>query len=219
MKRRAGEKAVTFIEDKMTIGLGSGTTVNWMLKKLGERVREGLNVTGVSSSVKTEKLARELGIPVIGIDQVDRLDLAVDGADEADRNFTLIKGGGGSLLREKMILELAEMKIIIVDYSKRVDELGKFPVPVEITPFAWEKTTKLVAGTGCRPELRTADGVPFVTDNGNYILDCAFGVGKVNPELHTVLKTMTGVVETGIFTDLADVIVTGSHHDVSIERR
>ncbi|WP_280951854.1 ribose-5-phosphate isomerase RpiA [Alteribacter populi] len=219
MKRQAGEKAVEYIHDGMTLGLGSGTTVNWMVKKLGDCVREGLNVRAVSSSVKTEKLAHELGIPLVDSDDVNELDLAIDGADEADEHFNLIKGGGGSLLREKMVLELSEKKIIIIDEQKRVSSLGKFHVPVEITPFSWKQTWKKVTDTGCLPTLRKVDDQPFVTDNGNYILDCDYHGAEVNQSLHETLKMTTGVLETGIFTGLADVILTGHHHGVSIHAK
>ncbi|MDQ0160468.1 ribose-5-phosphate isomerase RpiA [Alkalibacillus salilacus] len=208
-KMEAARKAVEYVEDGMVLGLGSGSTINILLEKLGDRVQEGLNIKGVSSSVKTEKLARGHGIEVTDFSQVSRLDLAIDGADEVDPNFQLLKGGGGSLLREKIVDVAADQFIVVADESKQVEQLGAFPLPVEVVPFGWEQTQARIEAFGCEAVLRDSGGKPFVTDNGLYILDCHFG--KIDrPEwLHNQLKSLVGVVETGLFLDMTDLVIVG----------
>src|SRR4051812_22726633 len=151
-KKAVGEKAVEFIRDNMVIGLGSGSTVYWMMKKLGELVSEGLSVKGVPSSVRTEGWAKEFGIPLVYFSEVSQLDLAIDGADEVDPEYNLIKGGGGSLLREKLVDAAADRLIIVVDDSKLVPTLGTFPLPVEVVPFGWEITAQRLAKLDCIPK-------------------------------------------------------------------
>lgn len=206
-KKIIGEAAADYIKDGMTIGLGSGSTINWMLKKLGERVQEGLNIRGIPTSKKTELLARELGIPLTDFSEIERIDLAIDGADEIDEYFTLIKGGGGSLVREKIVDSAAEELIIIADETKFVNQLGAFPLPVEVLPFGWQLTAKRIAGFGGQPEQRSKDGNPFISDNGNYVLDCAFLKIDNPKKLHEELKSLIGVVETGLFVDMTDKVL------------
>src|SRR5437763_10179046 len=140
-KQRAGARAVEFIEDGMTVGLGTGSTAYWMVERLGERVREGLSVRGVPTSRRTQEQARRLGIPLVTFADVQQLDLAIDGADEIGPDLALIKGGGGALLREKLVARAARRFIVVADASKRVEVLGRFPLPVEVVPFAWEVTS------------------------------------------------------------------------------
>lgn len=215
-KMHVGEKAVTYIKDGMTVGLGSGSTVNWMLKKLGERVQEGLTMKGIPTSTKTEKLAKAYGIPLTSFAEIDRIDLAIDGADEVDENLNLIKGGGGSLLREKIVDARAKQLLIIVDESKQVTRLGKFPLPIEVVPFGWEMVAKEIANLGGKPQLRKLGNDIFVSDNGNYILDCAFNEIDRPGQLHNQLKALTGVVETGLFINMADQVITATEKGIKI---
>nr|WP_095742971.1 ribose-5-phosphate isomerase RpiA [Sediminibacillus massiliensis] len=209
-KKAAGEEAVKYIKDGMVVGLGSGSTVNWMLKKLGERIKtEGLKITGIPTSLKTERLAKELGIPLTDFSDMEKIDVAIDGADEVDQHFNLLKGGGGSLVREKIVDAIADELIVIIDDSKRVDQLGAFPLPVEVVPFGWQVTANRIAELGCDPVLRKKDGEVFVSDNGNYILDCRFDHILDPEDLHKQLKSLVGVVETGLFTGMADKVISG----------
>jgi ribose 5-phosphate isomerase A len=210
-KEIAGEEAVKFIKDGMTIGLGSGSTVNSMLRKLGERVKEGLQVKGIPSSVKTEYLARELEIPLTNFSEEVQVDLAIDGADEIDNQLNLLKGGGGSLVREKIVDSAANELIIIVDGSKIVSQLGAFPLPVEVLSFGWEVTARNIAKLGCDPKLRKKNNRLFVSDNGNYILDCHFGAIEQPKSLHEELKQLVGVVETGLFLEMTKKVIVSSN--------
>ena len=198
-KRIAAEKAVEQVKPGMIVGLGSGSTAEWAIRKIGELVKEGLNIQAVASSVKTEKLAKEMGIPIIDFKNIDRIDLSIDGADEVDDNGHLIKGGGGALLREKMLAYNSKRFIVIIDESKRVKTLGKFDLPVEIIPFAADITMKRLKETGSRPVLRYSNHKIFITDNGNYIADCNFYPIKDPEALNIQLHQIPGVVETGIF--------------------
>ncbi|WP_033542556.1 ribose-5-phosphate isomerase RpiA [Planococcus sp. CAU13] len=218
-KKAAAEKAVGYVEDGMVLGLGSGSTVYWLLKHLGELAGQGLNVKGIPSSSQTAGWAEEFGIPLTDFSEAGMLDLAIDGADEIDPNFRLTKGGGGALVREKLLLVNARQSIIIADESKMVDRLGRFPLPVEVLQFAWQCTAVKIAALGAVPVLRKRDGRVFVSDNGNYILDCAFG-SIANPvELHNEIKLLTGVVETGLFIGLTDkVILAGSEGTMVINK-
>jgi ribose 5-phosphate isomerase A len=215
-KRTAGEKAAELVENGMTIGLGTGSTVYWAIRKLGERVGEGLRIRGVATSKQTAKLACEMGIALIEPEEVDSLDLTMDGADEVNGRLELIKGGGGALLREKLVAACTKRLVIVVDDSKLVQQLGAFLLPVEIVPFAWQTTVRRIALTGCIPKLRMQGDAPFVSDNGNFIADCDF-TRIDNPRAkHTTLKLITGVVETGLFIGMADIVLVGSDHGVRV---
>nr|WP_040951428.1 ribose-5-phosphate isomerase RpiA [Gorillibacterium massiliense] len=208
-KQAAAERAVEYITDGMIVGLGSGSTSELAIEAIARRVREGLQIKAVASSKKSEALAREGGIPIIPFSQVESIDLNIDGADEVDAFFHLIKGGGGAHLREKVLAYNSRRFVVIVDDSKLVDQLGKFPLPVEIVPFAYELTVKNLAGLGCRPVIRKDKDDNYLTDNGNWIADCHFSV-IANPEkLEQSLKQIPGVVETGLFSAMADFIVVG----------
>ena len=192
----------------MVIGLGTGSTALWTIRRLGERVRrEGLRVTAVPTSEETRALAAKEGILLTTLDDVLQLDLAIDGADEVDRGGRLIKGGGGALLREKLVASAAREFVVVADETKLVATLGRFALPVEVVQFAWALTARRVAGTGCAPRRREHMGGPFVTDNGNYILDCDYGVIAEPARLHEELKLLPGVVETGLFIGMASAAI------------
>lgn len=215
-KKAAGEKAVEYIKDGMIIGLGSGSTVYWTLKKLGELVEQGLNVKGIPSSLRTEGWAKDFNIPLTDFSEVQTLDLAIDGADEIDPQFNLTKGGGGSLVREKIVDANAKKLIIVADESKMVPQLGKFPLPVEVLQFGWEVTAKQIAELGAKPVLREREGSVFISNNGNYILDCHFNAIDDPKKLHHELKQMLGVVETGLFIDITDTIIIAGEKEVKV---
>jgi len=198
-KRIAAEKAVEQVKPGMIVGLGSGSTAEWAIRKIGELVKEGVNIKAVASSVKTEKLAIAVGIPIIDFKNIDRIDLSMDGADEVDDYGHLIKGGGGALLREKMLAFNSKRFIVIIDESKRVKTLGRFDLPVEIIPFAADITMKRLKETGTSPVLRYSNHKIFITDNGNYIADCNFFPIIDPAALNIQLHQIPGVVETGIF--------------------
>lgn len=208
-KQAVGEKAAEFVKDDMIVGLGTGSTVYYTILKLGERVKSGLRIQGVPTSKETEKLARQVGIPLVTLADVNKLNLAIDGADEVDNQFSLIKGGGGALLREKMIAKASEQFIVVADSTKLVQTLGAFPLPVEVVRFGWEMTAKHIRDLGCVPRLRLLeDHTPFITDNGNYIIDCHFQEIKRPHELEVTLNMMPGVVENGLFNNLTSRVIT-----------
>ncbi|WP_172194523.1 ribose-5-phosphate isomerase RpiA [Saccharibacillus qingshengii] len=208
-KKLAAERAVEAIEDGMTVGLGTGSTAYYAIEKLGERVREGLTIRAVATSKRSEEQAIALGIPIVPFAEVGRIDITIDGADEVDRSLQLIKGGGGALLREKIVAARSDKMFVIVGEDKRVDTLGAFPLPVEIVPFAHEWTLDALRSLGLKPELRMADGEIYVTDNGNYIADCG-GVPITDPAaLHASLNAIAGVVENGLFVDMAHTVIVG----------
>ncbi|GAB2571015.1 ribose-5-phosphate isomerase RpiA [Gracilibacillus alcaliphilus] len=219
MKKTAGEQAAAFIQDGMTVGLGSGSTVYWGIRKLGELVEQGLNIKGVPTSRKTEGWAKKFDIPLVAFSEMNKLDIAIDGADEIDEHFNLIKGGGGALYREKVIGAAADQLIIVVDESKVVTQLGSFPLPIEVVPFGWENTARNIAGLGCTPELRKKDKSIFISDNKNYILDCQFPSISAPDQLHTQLKQMIGVVETGLFIDMTNKVIIGRTDGIRIVDR
>lgn len=206
-KRIVAEEAIKYIKDGMTVGLGSGSTINWLLKKLGKLVEEGLQIRGIPSSLKTERLAIELGIPLTDFSKATHIDIAIDGADEIDNKFNLLKGGGGSLVREKVVDRIADQLIIIVDASKVVSQLGAFPLPVEVLPFGWQIVAENIERIGGVPTLRKRENRVFISDNGNYILDCKFDIIENPKQLHERLKLLVGVVETGLFCEMTDEVI------------
>ncbi|WP_397386789.1 ribose-5-phosphate isomerase RpiA [Paenibacillus sp. MMS20-IR301] len=209
VKQLAAEKAVEYVQDGMKVGLGTGSTAYWAIRKLGERVSEGLKITAVATSQASEDQARELGIPLVNFSEVDSLDLTIDGADELDGSLQLIKGGGGALLREKIVAMGSTRMIVVADESKAVKTLGQFPLPVEIVPFAWEWTVADLIKLGCEAELRRSGDELYKTDNGNYIADCRFGAIDSAAELALSLQRIPGVVEHGLFIGIADMAVIG----------
>lgn len=225
-KRQAAEHALSLLQDGMTLGLGTGSTAARFVDLLGERVKAGLRVDCVPTSEATRAQAERLGISLIDLDRRPFLDLTVDGADEIDPELRLIKGGGGALLCEKIVATASERMVVIADHSKRVARLGAFPMPVEAVRFGIVSTRNMIevlaADTGCRGEIKLrlkADGQPFVTDSGNFIIDCAFGRIDDPEALDEALKLVPGVVESGLFLGLADAaIVAGPEGVVVLER-
>jgi len=215
----AAEEAVKYVKNGMTLGLGSGSTVNWFLRKLSVRVKEGLEIQGIPSSKKTEKLAKELGIPLIDFSGTTHIDLAIDGADEIDSSLNLIKGGGGSLVREKVVDACADELIIIADASKMVSQLGTFPLPIEVLPFGFEVTVENIKKLGGTSNLRRKDDQIFVSDNGNYIIDCSFGPINDAVTLHEKLIQMVGVIDTGIFAGMADKVIVARNGEIELYSR
>src|SRR6056297_758387 len=222
----AAKRSVDYVEDGMRVGLGTGSTAAWMVRCLGELVRDdGLKIKGVPTSTRTAELAREVGIEVISLDEAKWLDLTIDGADEFDANLNLIKGGGGALLQEKIVATASDQMIVIADVGKEVETLGAFPLPIEVIPFGWETTKSLVEEMlismdvlGRDATLRMNGDRPFVTDEGNYILDLHLGrIGKPN-QLAMVLNQMPGVVENGLFIDICDIVIVG-YGDGRVETR
>jgi ribose 5-phosphate isomerase A len=193
----------------MVVGLGTGSTACFAIRKLGERVARGLSIRGVPTSRQSAELAETAGIPLTDLSAVDRIDLTIDGADEVDPAFCLIKGGGGALLREKIVASASQTEIVVVDASKVKDCLGSFPLPVEVTPFGWPSVSRRLAALGCVPVLRGAGGEPFVTDNGNYILDCPFGRIDAPGDLENRILHIPGVVECGLFVGLVHRVLIG----------
>lgn len=200
-KRLAAEKAVELIRDGMTVGLGSGSTASYAIQKIGERVRQGLNIRAVATSHKTEKLARELSIPLYDPADVETIDIALDGADQVDTKANLIKGGGGSLLREKIIAFASKRFHVMVDQSKLVEHLGNMSLPVEIVPFGAPLTIKHLRLLGSDPVIRQSRGERFITDNGNLIADCRFQRIDEPAWLDVKIKMIPGVIETGLFSN------------------
>ncbi len=218
-KRMAGETAVTLIEDGMVIGLGSGTTATQMIYALGRRMQEGLRITGaVATSHASEALARKLGIPLTDLDTHPVLDLDIDGADEIDEQLRLIKGGGGALLREKIVASSARRFVVIGDTTKRVALLGQnTPLPVEAVPFAATPVIKRLEALGATAQLRHSGGNVFFTENCNIILDCFFANGIADPaELDTRIHSIVGVVETGLFLHMAERAIIGGPEGITV---
>jgi ribose 5-phosphate isomerase A len=225
-KSVAARRAADFVEDGMRVGLGTGSTAAFLVDRLGERVRdEGLKIRGVPTSTRTSELARRNGIDVVTLDEAGWLDLTIDGADEFDRDLNLIKGGGGALLQEKIVATASDQMIVIADAAKQVDALGAFPLPVEVIPFGWRTTRSVIEETlvtmdvlGRDVTLRMAGDAPFITDEGNHILDLDLKrIGNAR-QLSMVLNQIPGVVENGLFIDLCDIVVIG-HGDGRVELR
>lgn len=214
LKKLVAKEAITQISDGMVIGLGTGSTMKYVLEYLSYQVKSGLNIYGIPTSENTAKLAKQLDIPLLSFKEVNRLDLAIDGADEVDANFNLIKGGGGALLREKIIADSSKSFIVVIDKTKLVEQLGAFLLPVEIIPFGWEVTAQKVESLGGVSTLRNFYNQPYVTDNGNYILDCDFGFID-NPEnLEKNLNSIIGVVDSGLFINMTNKVLVGDEHSI-----
>lgn len=216
LKKLAGEKATEHVKDDMIVGLGTGSTVEYSLRKLGKMVRDGLKIKGIPTSVHTKRIAQEEKIPLTTLEENPEIDVTIDGADEVDSNLNLIKGGGGALTREKIIAFNSKKVIIVVDDSKIVKALGiDFSLPVEVIKFSWCATKKIIESFGCSVEIRNVmENEPFISDNGNYILDCEFE--KIdNPEqLEIDLNCIPGVVENGLFVNLVDKVIVGGKQGI-----
>jgi len=209
LKEMAARKAVEYVRDGMVVGLGTGSSANFAIRALGERVADGLSIVAVPTSELSGQLARELGLDLQSLEDNPAVDLTIDGADEVDPQLELIKGLGGALLREKIVASASTREIIIVDPTKLVDQLGtRSPLPVEVVPFGWAPAQLELKDIAEGVELRkTADGEPFVTDNGNYILDCRFEGIDDPPTVERRINAISGVVENGLFIGLADTVV------------
>lgn len=220
----AAKRAVEFVEDGMRVGLGTGSTAAWLVRCLGELVRdEGLRITGVPTSSRTADLARQQGIHVVSLDEAKWLDLTIDGTDEFDADLCLIKGGGGAHLLEKIVATASDRMVVIADPSKSVDALGAFPLPVEVVPFGWQTSKNLVEEMlvsldvlGQTTTLRMNGDSPFISDEGNYILDLHLKRIGDPRRLSMVLHQIPGVVENGLFIEICDVVVVG-HGDGRVE--
>ncbi len=191
------------------MGSGRGQRRIWAIQGIGEEVKKGLSVRAIATSIQSESLARELNIPIVPFSEIDHLDITIDGADEVDEQLNLIKGGGGAMLREKIVASATRFYIIIVDESKLVRRLGKFPLPVEVAPFGWELTFRRLVELGGAPRMRMAGDAPFLTDNQHYILDTSFGLISDPARLHEAVSGITGVMEDGFFIDMADIVIAG----------
>jgi ribose 5-phosphate isomerase A len=210
VKQLAAEKAVTFLDDGMTIGLGTGSTAYWAIEKIGEKVnKEGWKIKAIATSIRSEEQALGLGIPIVNFSTVRSIDVTIDGADEVDGCLQLIKGGGGALLREKIVATNSLQMIVVADESKWVKTLGKFPLPVEVIHFGWERTFEKLQLLGCLAKRRMNGTDPYLTDNGNFIVDCAFEEINDAPKLHAAVNEITGVVDNGLFIHIATKLILG----------
>jgi ribose 5-phosphate isomerase A len=225
-KRAAAARAVDYVKDGMKLGIGTGTTAEAFMDALAPRLRDGLKIVGTATSKRTEEKARALGIILDDLDKLAPLDLTVDGTDEADHDLNLIKGGGGALLREKIVAASSRRMIVIAEDAKLVPKLGRFPLPIEVVPFAHGTTARRIAAVAhslghpsLTPVLRTKEYAPFVTDNGNHIYDCAFGAIANVPILAVALSTVPGVVEHGLFVGLASMLILGGEAGVRVIER
>lgn len=223
-KRAAAERAVTFVESGMRLGLGTGSTAKHVLDVLAEQLERGAlgDIAGVPTSRATADYARERGIPLLELHEVPQLDLAIDGADEVDPQLDMIKGLGGALLREKIVESSAARFVVVIDDSKRVQRLGeRSPVPVEVVPFGWQALLRFFRDLGAQPRLRAQrDGAPFETDGGHYIVDLQFpgGLGDATV-MEAALRARPGIVETGLFLGMADVAVIAGGDGVQVQER
>ncbi|MBC1533631.1 ribose-5-phosphate isomerase RpiA [Listeria seeligeri] len=209
-KKIAGEKACEWVKDGMVIGLGTGSTVYYTIEKLGELVQQGLKITGVATSEQTARQAEKLGIPLKSLNDVAEIDITIDGADEVNGAFQGIKGGGGALLREKMVAEASRLNIWVVGEEKLVDSLGSFPLPLEVIPFGWKQIQRSLEKEGIQTTLRKQQNKEiYQTNNGNYILDIV-NQTFINPvEWQEKLAQIPGVVEQGLFLNYVDIIICG----------
>ena len=216
LKIEAARAALAHVEDGMRLGIGTGSTAEEFVRLLAERVEGGLKVNGVPTSERTAALCLKLGVPLASLDDMPELDLAVDGTDEIDPQLALIKGGGGALLREKIVGAASDRLIIIVDSSKPVDVLGGFPLPLEVLPFAHAWVTRAVAGLGADARLRRrADGAPFLTDQGNFILDADISEIAAPTALANQLDLIPGIIEHGLFVSEIDCAFIGRGDQVN----
>ncbi|MCO5240984.1 MAG: ribose-5-phosphate isomerase RpiA [Chitinophagaceae bacterium] len=215
-KQAAACKAVEYVRDGMIVGLGTGSTAYWAIQYLGEKVKQGLQVTAVATSAETESIALQCGISIVELDAVDHIDIDIDGADEIDGQMNLVKGGGGALLREKIVAAASREFIVIAGSNKKVSLLGKFPLPVEVIPFGWKHTAGQLAVLGCDTSIRKKGDEIRVTDNGNYIVDCHFGSIAEPAVLEQKINSIAGVVENGLFVNMATRVILG-HEDGTVQ--
>ena len=219
-KEAAARASLQFVKEGQVVGLGSGSTASHFIKLLGEKVRNGLRVRGIPTSVRSREVAESLGIPLTTLDECQEIAVTVDGADEVDPQLRLIKGGGGALLREKIVASASRQMVVVADATKQVQRLGKFPLPVEVIRFAQALVAKRISALGAEVELRTqTDGRPYVTDENNHILDCRFGEIRDPDQLARQLSDMPGVVEHGLFIGMASVVLFARGNQIVELRR
>jgi ribose 5-phosphate isomerase A len=218
-KQRSAEAACEYVKDGMIVGLGTGSTVEFAVKKIGELVRNGLSIRGIATSDSTKILAESEGIPLIDFSETMFIDLTIDGADEIDANLNMIKGGGAALLREKIVASASREEIIIVSVSKLVQQLGAFPLPVEVIPFGWQVVFNQLESLQGNPELRLKQGQPSVTDQGNFIVDCHFRKIENPEQLEQHLNMIPGVVENGLFINLCTRMIMADGENIIIKNR
>jgi len=219
-KEAAARASLPFVQDGNIVGLGTGSTAAHAVRLLGDRVRAGLKIRGIPTSTETKALALAVGIPLTTLDEFQQVDVTIDGTDEFDPQLNLIKGGGGALLREKIIASASKQLVIIADSSKQVAVLGKFPLSVEVIPFAESLLAKKIAALGAKVQRRqSADGKPFITDEGHHILDCHFGQINDPPALARILSDMPGIVEHGLFIGMASVVLIAKGDQIQEFRR
>ena len=216
LKEVVGKKAVEYVKDGMIVGLGTGSTVFYFVHALADRVKEGLNVEMVSTSIQTVELAQSLGLTIKELEEIDHIDLAVDGVDEIDKEFNAIKGGGAALFREKIVADIAREVIWIYDESKDVEKLGNSNLPVEILPFGYSHTIRKMEEAGLNPVLRLKDGNTLITDNNNFIVDLHLGYGFDIKSVKEKLESIVGVVEHGLFLNICKLCIKGTEHGVVI---
>jgi ribose 5-phosphate isomerase A len=223
LKKEAGQAVVDFIESGMVLGLGTGSTTSYALEEIGRRIKSGKlrDIVGIPSSIQTEKIARGLGISLTTFDEFQEIDLTIDGADEVDPELNLIKGGGGALLREKILAQASKRNIIIVDESKLSPRLGThWPVPIEVIPFAWKLVEKFLTSLGGEARLRiNDDGNPYTTDQDNFILDTKFGPISDLEGLASNLSNKAGIVEYGLFLGTASEVIVAGANGIRFLRR
>ena len=218
LKKIAGEAACEFVKTGMRVGLGTGSTVKYTVLELGRRIaEEGLEIVGVPTSVATENLATKVGIPLVEFGSLDGLDIVIDGTDEFDPSFQLIKGGGAALLREKIVAQQSAAMVVVADHRKQVHCLGAFGIPIEITPFASDVTVSALSSLlNCEVELRTMEGKHILTDNGNCIADAQIGPSITDPvATEAMILNVAGVVQVGLFNNMCDAVVLASESGVS----
>ncbi len=218
-KQRSAEAACEYVKDGMIVGLGTGSTAEFAVNKIGELVRNGLSIRGIPTSDSTKILAESEGIPLIDFSETMFIDLTIDGADEIDANLNMIKGGGAALLREKIVASASREEIIIVSVSKLVQQLGAFPLPVEVIPFGWQVVFNQLESLQGNPELRLKQGQPSVTDQGNFIVDCHFRKIENPEQLEQHLNMIPGVVENGLFINLCTRMIMADGENIIIKTR
>lgn len=208
-KELAAKEAVKHIKNLQIVGLGTGSTAYFAIAEIGKMVTDGLRINAIPTSTATAEQAESLGISLVSIDDVDHIDVTIDGTDEFDAKLNLIKGGGGALLKEKMVAKITKKQIIIADSSKKVEKLGAFKIPVEVLPFTADYACKRIEGFGGKVKIRRKDGEIFLTDEKNYIIDADFGLIEDPHDISNKLNNIEGVVCNGLFLDLADIVIMG----------
>lgn len=219
LKQQAGIAACKYVKSGMKVGLGTGSTVKYTVLELGRMIaKEGMEIVGVPTSLATQKLAIEVGIPLVELSDCTHLDIVIDGADEFDPEFNLIKGGGAALLREKIVAQESKAMVVVADQRKQVDALGAFPLPIEITPFSFEATIRQLSRLlDCRVNCRMSGDNPVITDNGNYIADAHCGPTLTNPNQTEIeVLKIAGVVQVGLFNEMCDAVILANNSGVEL---